>query len=952
MKASLSRERAQQIQALFDALVDLDPGEWAARLEKASPDDPDLRREVASLLAAFDERAPAVHDVLEKIPQLPLFSSDGPREAPEIDPFAGQTVAQYRILEKLGGGGMGVVYKAHDTTLDRVVALKFLPPHLNADAGARMRFIHEAKAASALDHANICTIHEIGQTEAGQTFIAMACYDGQTLKRKIMGGALPVEEAVAYTVQIARGLARAHAKGIIHRDVKPANVMITEPVPGESGSGAVKILDFGLAKIADVQLTQTSMTMGTVAYMSPEQARGDKVDHRTDIWSLGVLLFEMLTGARPFKGDYDQAIIYSVLHEDPARLTDLNPEAPEALEHIVTMCLEKESRRRYASMADLLADLEVFVQDADTSLRKALRTLITRRRQARWMIAGGIGAFGVLLLITAFLVGQIMGPGQTKEGQRLAMLPLLNNLGESPENQALADGLMQSLTSMMARLETQDPPLWVVPAEEIRLKNVATPGDARAFFGVNRVVTGSVQRLGPQIELILNLIDPDEVRIVDTRTVKAPLGSDFQEQALQALQGLLRGGLDGPARQVINAGGSIAPDAYAFYLQGLGFLQRYDKAGNLDNAVTLFEQALAEDSLYALAHAGRCEAFWQQYRSTKDTRWIDQALQSCERAVALDDQLASVSVTRGRIYYEGRGDLQKAEAELRKALTLDPNNTDAYRWLGWVYQEQGRIGEAEGAFKQAIALKPDYWLNYSELGSFYFYTGRLEEAGPHYEQIIRLTPDNYIGYNNLGIQRLDTGHEEEARRRLEKSIALKPNAFAYLNLGRLHFRKGQYLEAAQMYENARALKENDDNIWLLLGEARYWDGDAEGARMAWQRFIALADEILAGNPNEKELLGRLAATYVALGDPDQGRAYIGRLFALPPPDAYTFHYVGRAYEMLGERDLALRYLRRALEDGIPPVRIETDPWLKALREKPGFQALRQQFLEPPQGSAP
>ncbi len=264
MNPSSSPERAAQIRTLFGAALDLDPDDRAAALDQACPDDPALRREIESLLQAYDE----ADDILHKLDHPAGETSDR---------LLGQRVSHYQILEKLGGGGMGIVYKAHDTRLDRTVALKFLPPHLSLNAEANARFIHEAKAASALDHVNICTIYDIGETDDGRLFIAMAYYAGETLKAKIARGPLPLDEALDYVAQVAQGLERAHEAGIIHRDIKPANVMVTD-------RGRVKIVDFGLAKVADLQLTQTGTTLGTAAYMSPEQTHRPSVDHPNDLW--------------------------------------------------------------------------------------------------------------------------------------------------------------------------------------------------------------------------------------------------------------------------------------------------------------------------------------------------------------------------------------------------------------------------------------------------------------------------------------------------------------------------------------------------------------------------------------------------------------------------------------------------------------------------------------------
>ncbi|MCI0698839.1 serine/threonine protein kinase [candidate division KSB1 bacterium] len=273
--------------------------------------------------------------------------------------MVGKTISHYKILEKLGGGGMGVVYKAQDLKLDRFVALKFLPHHLSADEEEKKRFIHEAKAASALDHPNICTIHEIDETKDGQIFICMAYYEGETLKKKIERSPSPIDQTLDLAIQIAQGLAKAHEHGITHRDIKPANVMITQ-------DGVVKIVDFGLAKLAgQPRLTKAGMTLGTAAYMSPEQARGEEVDHRADIWSLGVVVYEMLTGKLPFWSEYEQAVIYSILHEEPKPMTTLRPGVPPELERIVSKAIAKRADERYQRMDEMLVDLKSIARELE-----------------------------------------------------------------------------------------------------------------------------------------------------------------------------------------------------------------------------------------------------------------------------------------------------------------------------------------------------------------------------------------------------------------------------------------------------------------------------------------------------------------------------------------------------------------------------------------------------------
>ncbi len=940
MQASLTPERWAQVQQLFDEVVDLEPAARAVRLDKACVDDPGLREEVESLLAAYAQ----ADELLQSLDQLGGVS---PSPASPRGSRAGTHVAHYEVIEKLGGGGMGVVYKARDTRLKRTVALKFLPLEWSHHTEARQRFENEAQAASALDHPNICTIHDIDETDDGHLFIAMAYYEGETLKRKIKQGPLPLEEALQYAVQMARGLEKAHAQSIVHRDIKPANVMVTE-------DGVVKVLDFGLAKMAHVHLTKTGTRMGTLAYMSPEQTRGDTVDHRTDVWSLGVVLYEMLAGEHPFQDDYDQAIVYALLHEDPTPITERNPEVPPDLEHMVAMCLEKEPDLRYPAMTDLLADLEAFAQSDGSGSTTALRVARHRKRKRQQRNAIRMGAGLLLLLVLALAIPgsrhailRAFGDTSVPAEKRIAVLPFINNLGNTPENQALVDGLMQSLTSMIARLQMVEDLLWVVPASEIIRRGITTASDAEKILGVNVVLTGSVQRMGQKTEVILELIDPhpQAPRIIDTESIPGPLNPAFQQQVHRALMSLLRVRFDAQARQAVSTGRSTEPNAYAFYLRGMGYLQRYDKEGNLDNAIVLFNQALEEDSLYALAYAGLCEAAWEKYRKTNDTALADLALQNCDRAGILADDQAAVLIPLGSIYSQ-TGQYKKAKQTLLRARALEPDNADAYRWLGFVYEKQGEFDQAEDAYEQAIGLKPNFWLYYQELGTLYIYNGRHEEASEQFEWVRRLTPDNYLAYNALGYTRLQLNQVEEAKELFRRSIEKQPNVIASRNLGLVYFREQQYDEAVRELEKARTLDEDDWLAWRWLGHAYYWNDSPAQAQAAWQRMIDLAEPLIDVNAKDIDVLSALAEAYTALDDHVQARFYLDRVLALPRQGNFLPYFIGRVYEMLGDRELALFYIEQALENHFDPVTLDQDPWLEDLRTEPSYQDLRHRFLEP------
>ena len=854
----------------------------------------------------------------------------------------GKTVSHYAILEPLGGGGMGRVYRAEDTRLKRLVALKFLAPALTQDGEAKQRFIQEARAASSLDHPHVCTIHEIDETDDGQVFICMAHYNGQTLKARIAQGPLPIAESVSIATQVAEGLAQAHEHGIVHRDIKPANVMVMP-------DGNVKILDFGLAILAgQTRLTRENLVVGTVAYMSPEQARGESVDARTDLWSLGVIIFEMLTGRLPFPGEHEQVLLHAIMKDNPIPLQSTRADVPPSLVTIVQRCLSKQPGERYQSAAALAADLRR-VRDAE-SLGTAptliaepatLASVKARRRRTALAAGGGLALAAAIVLAWRPLLRNIIAPSGAPPLQHIAVLPL-TNVGGDPENQSFCDGLAETLTSKLTQLERFRRTLWVVPASEVRAEKVRSASDARRLFGVNLAVTGSVQRRGNTVRLALNLVDAQTLRQVGSKVVdghEADL-SVLEDGVAGAMLDMLDVSIQPGDRQQLGAGGTKVARAFELYLQARGTLEGVQSgSGEPQQAVKLFTQAIALDPNFALGHAGLARAYLATYRINKDPRWVDQAVLSARRAAELDDQLAEVHITLGQIHRE-TGKYEDAVHEFQRALLIEPRNSDALTGLAPAFEALGRSAEAEATFTSAIALKQDYWAGYAYLGRFYYRHGRYEDAQKQFQKVISLAPGNFLGYSNLGAVYFALERKPEARDMFERAVAIKPNYNALSNLGSLYFAEKRFREAASMYERALAIDDREYTLWGNLGIAyHHLPGQQAKSRAAYSRAVELAEQQRTVNPRDVSLLIDLAGYYGMLGRRAQGLALLEQVVETAPTDTDSMAAIASSFEDLGERGRALEWFGKALRAGYPRAQIEGSPELRELRKDPRFAAM-------------
>jgi TolB-like protein len=610
----------------------------------------------------------------------------------------GKTVSHYRIVEKLGEGGMGVVYKAEDTTLGRAVALKFLPGELTRDAEAKERFIQEARAASALDHPNICNIHEVGRTEDGQTFIAMAYYEGEDLKSRIGRGPLKLDEALDIAVQIAQGLAKAHGQGIVHRDIKPANILITK-------DGLVKIVDFGLAKLGGAKLTKAGSTLGTAQYMSPEQARGEDVDARSDIFSLGAVLYEMLTGKHAFSGEYEQATLFAIMNEEPAPVTSLRSGIPMELERIVQKALAKNPSERYQHADDLIVDLKNVAKTAATA-RVAARV---PERPARRGVRPWIPA--TFLIVAAIAVSAYFILRGTREAKMpaapiavpaassqfaapawrdsIAVLPF-KDYSAAKDQEYFCDGMTEDIITKLSSIHDLK-----VISRTSTMRYRDTDKSVREIageLGVGVILEGSVQREKNEIRVNVQLIRAADDAHLWAEKYDRKIESVFQVQdeismaILEALElKLTSQEKQGITRQPI---GNVA--AYESYLKAYHEISRFDER-SVDRALRNLQDGIAIIGDNALLYAGMAYAYYQYVNiGVRQEEYIEKSETYARKALALDPECAPAYLVLGNIASAFQGNQQEAVRQYKRALSINPNDPILLRKLAVQYLFAGK----------------------------------------------------------------------------------------------------------------------------------------------------------------------------------------------------------------------------------------------------------------------
>lgn len=757
------------------------------------------------------------------------------------DSIKGTTFAgRYQLIEELGRGGMGVVYKAEDTKLKRTVALKFLPPELTHIPEVKERFMREAQAAAALDHPNICTVYEFDEAEE-KTFISMAFVEGQNLRKKIESGPLELDEALRIATQVAEGLQEAHKKEIIHRDIKSPNIMVDE-------RDQAKIMDFGLAKVAGgILVTKEGTTMGTIAYMSPEQARGEEVDHRTDIWSFGVVLYEMLSEQLPFKGERDSSIIYSIEHREPTPLKEIKPEIPAEVEQVVRKALAKNPDERYQKMDELLDDLYSISKGFVPPKIKATIRKAKLLRIKRVYLYGGIALFSVLLIVG----GLYFFTARAKPIDSIAVLPFEN---ADPDMEFLSDGITWSLINKLSQLSSLKTVIGWGSVSRYKGKEI-DPHVVGQELGVDAVLIGQLSQRGDELSVRVELMKVKDNSHIWGNNYEQNISEIFalQEDITNSIIDNLWLKLTGEELSRLAKRYTENTEAYQLYLKGRYFWNKRTEEA-FQKSLERFQLAIERDPSFALAYAGiaDCYILLQVYAYLSPKEALPKAREATEKALKIDSNLAEAHISLAWIRWSYDLDWSAGDQEFKRALELNPSYATGHHWYAVYLLAMGRHAESLVQIKKAQELDPLSLMINIDLGTVLFYGRRDDLAIEQYYKTVELDKNWVVSYWRLAM---------------------------------IYAQKEMYNEALAATQNMKELLGDNDPLFLTtLGYVYSLSGKRDEAKKVLKELSELSKHWYISPL-------RIALIYMGLGQKDQ-----------------AFKWLEKAYE---ERDFWMTLIKTA-----------------------------------------
>jgi serine/threonine protein kinase/tetratricopeptide (TPR) repeat protein len=850
--------------------------------------------------------------------------------------------SRYRIESLLGRGGMGQVYKALDLDLDRTVALKLIRPDLTSNPEALQRFKQELLLSSRISHKNVLRIHDLGEV-SGLKFISMAYVEGEDLHRVLREqGRLPIDRTLRLARQLCAALDAAHSEGIVHRDLKPQNVLIDR-------EDNAYVSDFGLAKTLEAgaqEMTHTGQILGTPRYMSPEQAQGRPVDARSDLYSLGLMLFEMVTGSSPFKGESFAEVMLQRIRERPKNPKALNPDVPDYVARVILRCLETDPYRRYQSAREIIADLDREQASRPSHSSLQINLPLPARR-------GGIYAAlaVVTIAVLAFVLFSLrkgrqpssaaVAPGAGRlpslnRGKYLAILPF-RVLGNQASLGYLAEGLDESLAAKLFSLSG----VHIVSSSAVAKEGQAKPVSKIAQdLGVNLAVQGSVEAVGGEVAIFVRLQDLSTGQPMWIQEFTGEpkdlltLEDNISNGLIDHLQ--LHPGAAELARATARPTENFA--AYQPYLKGQDLMRGLPNGRTIQSAIDDYQQALKQDPSFALAYAGLANASLQMYRHKKDRFWVEQALTAAQQAEQLSSNLPQVYMALGNVY-SATGKNAQSIRDLRRAVQLAPSSDEPYRLLGKAYEANGQSKQAIVALQKAVGIDRYYWVNSDELGKAYERAGKYGQAMTEFKRVVQLEPADAAGFFNIGAIYTIEGDYNHAIPSLEKAAKLNPTFGHYLDLGTAYFYARRFSDAVTAFQKAAQLSPNQEMIYGNLAQAYLYAGESEKATQTFAEAIGLAYKALQVNPRDADTLADMAEYYAMQGEESQGLQFIHNARSISPSDP-QYAYDEAVVEAAARNQMAaLGALRDALKEGYPAQQAALDPELSILQGSPDFQKL-------------